>query len=174
MKDLHFSRSFIKFWKSNVCVGKIQTYAEGDSGVTKQMKKAVSADSNTDKAKKNQHYYLICERKWLYFVLIAVAGFWGAFTYPVSYTHLDKVYWKKVAGADSHSAGSVNVSIWTKRSVLRRCRKSFSRTNLWTSDSDRNRTGTPRKWFRSASIPAVYSMVYERSARRFWGILLYP
>lgn len=52
MKDLHFSRSFIKFWKSNVCVGKIQTYAEGDSGVTKQMKKAVSADSNTDKAKK--------------------------------------------------------------------------------------------------------------------------
>lgn len=49
--------------------------------MTKQMKKAVSADSNTDKAKKNQHYYLICERKWLYFVLIAVAGFWGAFTY---------------------------------------------------------------------------------------------
>ena len=49
--------------------------------MTKQMKKAVSADSNTDKAKKNQHYYLICERKWLYFVLIAVAGFWGAFSY---------------------------------------------------------------------------------------------
>ncbi len=49
--------------------------------MTKQMKKAVSADSDTDKAKKNQHYYLICERKWLYFVLIAVAGFWGAFTY---------------------------------------------------------------------------------------------
>ena len=43
--------------------------------MTKQMKKAVSADSNTDKAKKNQHYYLICERKWLYFVLIAVAFF---------------------------------------------------------------------------------------------------
>ena len=31
--------------------------------------------------KTNQRYYLICERDWVYFTLIAVAGFWGAYTY---------------------------------------------------------------------------------------------
>lgn len=33
--------------------------------------------------KANKQYYLICERKWLYFILILVAGFWGAFTYLI-------------------------------------------------------------------------------------------
>ena len=32
-------------------------------------------------ATKNNHPYLLCERKWVYFLLITVAGFWGAFTY---------------------------------------------------------------------------------------------
>ena len=34
---------------------------------------------------KEQHpaepHYLTCERNWVYFTLIAVAGFWGAYTY---------------------------------------------------------------------------------------------
>ena len=32
-------------------------------------------------ATKNNHPYLLCERNWVYFLLITVAGFWGAFTY---------------------------------------------------------------------------------------------
>ena len=31
--------------------------------------------------KGKQRYYLICERNWIYFILILVAGFWGSFTY---------------------------------------------------------------------------------------------
>ena len=31
--------------------------------------------------KANDKYYLTCERNWVYFTLIAVAGFWGAYTY---------------------------------------------------------------------------------------------
>ena len=31
--------------------------------------------------KTNQRYYLTCERDWVYFTLITVAGFWGAYTY---------------------------------------------------------------------------------------------
>ena len=30
---------------------------------------------------KRGRYYLMCERDWVYFTLIAVAGFFGAFTY---------------------------------------------------------------------------------------------
>lgn len=29
----------------------------------------------------NEQYFLTCERDWVYFTLIAVAGFWGAYTY---------------------------------------------------------------------------------------------
>lgn len=32
-------------------------------------------------ATNNNHPYLLCERNWVYFLLITVAGFWGAFTY---------------------------------------------------------------------------------------------
>lgn len=31
--------------------------------------------------KANDKYYLTCERNWVYFTLICVAGFWGAYTY---------------------------------------------------------------------------------------------
>lgn len=31
--------------------------------------------------KKNGTYFLTCERNWVYFLLISVAGFWGAYTY---------------------------------------------------------------------------------------------
>lgn len=31
--------------------------------------------------KGSNRYYLICERNWIYFILILVAGFWGSFTY---------------------------------------------------------------------------------------------
>lgn len=31
--------------------------------------------------KENDKYYLTCERNWVYFTLISVAGFWGAYTY---------------------------------------------------------------------------------------------
>ncbi|MBE5039878.1 YoaK family protein [Ructibacterium gallinarum] len=33
------------------------------------------------KVDKNERYFLACERDWVYFTLIAVAGFWGAYTY---------------------------------------------------------------------------------------------
>ena len=31
--------------------------------------------------KEKARYYLTCERDWVYFTLIAVGGFWGAYTY---------------------------------------------------------------------------------------------
>ena len=31
----------------------------------------------------NEKYFLTCERDWIYFTLITVAGFWGAYTYLV-------------------------------------------------------------------------------------------
>ena len=31
--------------------------------------------------KGKKKYYLVCERNWVYFLLTAVAGFWGAYTY---------------------------------------------------------------------------------------------
>ena len=30
---------------------------------------------------KSKNEYLLCERDWVYFTLITVSGFWGAFTY---------------------------------------------------------------------------------------------
>ena len=30
---------------------------------------------------KNRPYYLVCERQWVYHLLIIVAGYFGAFTY---------------------------------------------------------------------------------------------
>ena len=33
------------------------------------------------KQKNGRSYYLVCERNWVYHLLIAVAGFFGAFTY---------------------------------------------------------------------------------------------
>lgn len=34
-----------------------------------------------DKREEKGCYYLLCERNWVYFTLITVAGFWGAYTY---------------------------------------------------------------------------------------------
>ena len=35
----------------------------------------------TTESKWSEAGYLTCEKRWIYFALITVAGFWGAYTY---------------------------------------------------------------------------------------------
>ena len=35
----------------------------------------------TTESKWSEPIYLTCEKRWIYFALITVAGFWGAYTY---------------------------------------------------------------------------------------------